>query len=114
MKTNVIDFIRASAEVLADERPDIYDLEGAVEEMSENIDNLRELGLPFACISFTSFMITRTYEDDLEEFILARKITGMLHETDTGDTRAYGYIPDVNLPYIMDSLLDDLDEDDEG
>lgn len=100
---NVIDFIRESAAFMVADRPDIYDHETAVEELSVCIDSLRELGDSlFETISFTSYLLSRINDGECEEFILARKVTSTVIFPD-GEADAYSHTEGINLPHVLDT-----------
>lgn len=116
MSLNVIDWLRETGAWIAKDRPDIYDAEGAVEELSEFMDVMRNTpgdGLT----SFGDYMLIRHYdeENDIEEWDLVRKISSVVNYFGDGEVWVAGYteesqtvVPGVNLP---DASLD-LDEDD--
>lgn len=104
---NVIDFLAATADYLVTDRPDIYDKETAVEELSCAMDALREYDdKPVATMSFSSYLLTRIVEEEgLEEFILSRKVASLGLFLPEEDCRAYSHIEGINLPHVL------LDED---
>lgn len=113
---NAIDFIRESAKVLTDYRPDVYDVETAVEELSTSMDQLRSFDIPVASIMFTSFILTRLVDDGVEEFILSHKLTGLFICEEEEDVQSYAFDESITgLPHILDAgRFDDfLDTDDD-
>lgn len=100
---NAIDFLRESAVYLVSERPDLYDMPTAIEELSRGMDTLREgAAHVLECVLFSSFALMRIAGDGFEEFILTRKITGMLRHEEEEGVRAYSYDPTVpGLPFIL-------------
>lgn len=107
---NTIDFIRETAAYMAEDRPDVYDHETAVEEISTAVDALREGGeSQFECCTFTSYFLARIYDDGVEEFIFSRKVSGLLICEEEEDVRAFSYDESVGLPHIMDTPLDEDD-----
>lgn len=74
---NVIDWFVKSAEFMAADRPDLYDTPAAVQELSTYTDLLRNRDLPFDWVSFSSYVLFRTYDDGVEEFSLTRKLSSV-------------------------------------
>ena len=105
---NAIDFIRASAEFLVEDRPDLYDQRTAVNEISQSMEDLRGTGKLVAFVTFSSYVLSRIYdvEEASEEFILSRKLAGLLSCLPEADVRAYAYDGNVNLPHILSPELD--------
>lgn len=101
---NVIDFLSATADYLVTDRPDVYDKQTAVEELSCAIDSLREYDdKPVATISFTSYLLTRIVEEEgLEEFILSRKVASLGLFLPEEDCRGYAHVDGINLPHVLD------------
>lgn len=105
---NVIDFIRESANFMVVDRPDVYDYATAVEELSLAIDSLREYDVrPVATIMFTSYVLARLVEDDTEEYLLARKLAGLVLFEEEETCRAFSYDSRVNLPSVLDEFEGD-------
>lgn len=113
MPANTIDFLRETAKIMTEDRPDVYDEEGAVEELSTAMDSLREdWDTLFGCIMFASYVLIRIFDDGMEEFMLSRKMTGLAICEEEEDVRAYSYLPEwEGLPFIGGSLLDDDEQD---
>lgn len=108
---NTIDFIRETAIYMANDRPDVYDKEGAVEELSEAIDVLRDQAVnPVESLFFCSFILTRLWDDGVEEFTLSRRIASVVIVEEEESVEAFGYTDDVDLPHILDLTLDDEDD----
>lgn len=108
---NTIDFIRETAIYIANDRPDVYDVEGAVEELSTAMDILRdEAEQPVESLFFTSYILTRVWDDGVEEFTLSRRMSSVVIVEEEEDVRAFAYSDDVDLPHILDIGLD-LDDD---
>lgn len=104
---NVIDFIRESAAFLVWDRPDLYDQETAVEELSSSIDTLREFpDKPLSLISFSSYLMTRFVDDGVEEFLLTRKLSSILLFEEEEECRVYTHVEGINLPSILDDSQD--------
>ena len=96
---------------MANDRPDVYDVPTAVEEISTAIDCLREVGeAAFEAVTFTSYVLARILDDGAEEFMLSRKISGLLICEEEEDVRAFGYDRSVGLPHILDEALDDEED----
>lgn len=105
---NIIDFLRESAAFLVADRPDVYDHETAVEELSVAMDNLREAqNQKFAAIVFTSYVMMRLVEEGVEEFLLTRKLSSAIIFEAEQEVGAYGYVAAINLPGPLDEQ-DDL------
>lgn len=100
---NVIDFLSATADFMVEDRPDVYDKETAVEELSCAMDALREYDdRPVATMMFTSYLLTRILEDGAEEFILSRKMSGVILFEEEESCRVYSYSNSVALPGVLD------------
>lgn len=107
MKFDVIDFIRESAKFLCADRPDVYPNEAtAVTELSEVMEALRQKTYQFSCVSFTSYLMCRVIEDGVEEFILTRKLSGLLLFEEEEECRVYSYHGKIDLPDILDDSQD--------
>ena len=106
---NTIDFLRESATFLVADRPDVYDHETAVEELSVAMDTLRESENTdrFTCIMFTSYAMMRLYVDGVEEFILTRKLSSVLVFEEEAEVSAYSYHPNIELQPPLDSDYED-------
>ena len=113
--TNAIDWLRETAAYLVWDRPDVYDHETAVEELSVAMDTLREAppGQEFAAIMFTSYVLMRIYiaDDDgqrgVEEFVLTRKLSSLIVFEAERQVAAYSYIAEIDLPDPLDSQEQD-------
>jgi len=102
-----IDFIRETAIYMSQDRPDVYDVETAVEELSTAIENLREeYETPFCCVTFTSYVMTRLYEDGDESILFSRKISEVILCADES-VGVVAYDHAVDLPFITDGLDDE-------
>lgn len=101
---NVIDFIRESANFMVDDRPDVYSHESAVEELTHCIDTLREFpDKPLSLITFTSYCLMRFTEDDVEEFILSRKLSSVVLFGEEEQCDVYSHHPGLDgIPNILD------------
>lgn len=105
---NTIDFIRETAIYMSNDRPDIYDMETAVDELSIAMDSLREeADTAFVTVTFTSYMLSRIWDGTSEEFIFARKVSGLAICEAEEDVRAFAYDYDVDLPNILDGPIDE-------
>lgn len=114
VKANAVDFIRESAAFLVDDRPDLYNPEVAVHEITQAMEDLRGTSKTVAFVSFTSYVLCRIWEDGVEEFILSRKISGLLICMEEQDVRAYSYGLAEGLPFVGEDPEGDLDNDDFG
>lgn len=104
---NAIDWMRETAKFMAADRPDVYDQETAVEELSVGMDALREANIePFSCIMFTSYALMRIYMEGVEEFILTRKLSGLVLFEAEEEVGAFRYHASIDLPDPVDSLPD--------
>lgn len=116
---NVIDFIRESAAFMAKDRPDVYTPELAVRELTQAIEVLRESELPVGCVMFTSYLLNRTMDDGVEEFLLTRKLSSVLLCEEEYSCLVFGFSDEVQLPSIHDVQPEDdyfeegLDDDPE-
>ena len=101
---NVIDWLRATADYLVADRPDVYENQAeALNELMVAMDALREDDVPkVATISFSSYLLTRLEDEGLEEFILSRKAASLALFQPEGECTALAHISDVNLPYVWD------------
>lgn len=89
------------------DRPDVYDYETAVEELSVAMDTLREANIePFSCLLFTSYALMRIYLEGVEEFILSRKLSSVIVFEQEAQVGAFSYHPDIDLPNPVDNLPD--------
>lgn len=105
---NTIDFLRETAAFLAKDRPDVYDQATAVKELSLAIDTLRDYNVePLSSLMFTSYVMTRIVEDGVEEFMLARKLSGFLIFEEEESVRVYKYDDRINLPSVLDAYEDE-------
>lgn len=108
---NTIDFIRESAIYIANDRPDVYDVETAVEELSTAMDILRaEASKPVESLFFTSYILTRVWDDGVEEFTLSRRMSSVVIVEEEETVTAFAYSDDVDLPHILEIGLDEEDE----
>lgn len=108
---NTIDFIRETAIYMANDRPDVYDVETAVDELSVAMDILRdEAESPVESLFFTSYILTRVWDDGVEEFTLSRRLSSVVIVEEEESVTAFAYSDDVDLPHILDMELDDEDE----
>ena len=103
---NVIDWLRASADYMVADRPDVYDQETALEELSLGIESLREYAQPYACLMFTSYMLSRVLEEDVEEFFLTRKVSSLILFGEEEACRVYGHLDEISLPSVLDEGQD--------
>ena len=112
---NLIDFIRESASYIAKDRGDVYTPELAVQELDHAIETLREHDLPYGCVMFTSYMLSRIMDDGVEEFLLTRKVSSAIVCEEESACLVFAFTPEVNLPSVNDPQGDDepLDDDDE-
>ena len=100
---DVIEWLSANARFMVVDRPDVYDFQTAIEELSVCLDLLRENDdRPVSTVSFTSYVLTRIVEDDVEEFILSRKMSGVMLFGAEEECAAYSYHPQVDLPDVLD------------
>lgn len=104
---NVIDFVRETAEYMANDRPDLYDHEKAVNEIWSQVEALREFGLDLGIVSFSSYFIIREFDDGVESFTFTKKISGFLLCEEEEDSRVFSYDEEVNLPHISDVFGED-------
>lgn len=101
---NVIDFLRESADYLVADRPDVYDHETAVEELSVAMDSLRDANIePFSCMMFTSYALMRIYMEGVEEFLLSRKLSSVVLFAEEAQAGAYSYTDEIDLPDPLDT-----------
>lgn len=100
---DAIDFLRESARFLVADRPDVYDQDTAVEELSVAMDSLREeWDRKFSCIMFTSYAMMRLYMEGVEEFVLTRKLSSVVLFAAEEQVSAYAYHDDIDLPSPLD------------
>jgi hypothetical protein len=100
---NTIDWLRETAKFMVADRPDVYDYETAVEELSVGMDTLREANIePFSCIMFTSYALMRIYMEGVEEFILSRKLSSVVVFEAEHEVGAYSYHFAIDLPDPVD------------
>ena len=112
---NVIDFIRETAEFMANDRPDVYSPELAVRELTQAIEVLRDSNLPVGCVMFTSYLLNRVLDDGVEEFLLTRKVSSVLVCEEEESCLVFGFTDEINLPNINHVGPDEgLDDDDEA
>ena len=103
---NVIEWMNATAEFMVVDRPDVYDKESALTELTVTMDQLREYSLPVSVISFASYFLIRVEEEGMEEFNLSKKISSVNLFLPEEECYAWAHMPGVNLPYILDALDD--------
>lgn len=112
---NVIDFIRESAVFMSVDRPDIYSPDLAVRELTEAIEVLRQADKEYGCVMFTSYVLSRIFDDGVEEFLLTRKLSSVLVCEDEQACLVFAFTPEVNLPSVFDGDPDQgLDDDDDS
>lgn len=107
--TNVIDFMRANAEFMAKDRPDVYEsTEEALAELTHVMETMRDEDNRVAL--FTSYVMLWLPDADGDEWILTRKVATVLTDNG-GDAVAYGWTKDsgvlkhgVELPDVADDL----------
>ncbi len=104
---SAIDFVRETAIFMANDRPDLYTAEAAVDELWEQIEALRDMDMSFGFVSFASYYITREWDEGVESFTFLRKISGYLLCEEEEDSRAFSYDVEMNLPHILDAFGDD-------
>jgi hypothetical protein len=105
---NVIEWLNATAAFMAADRPDVYDKETAVEELSVAMESLREYDLPVSVMSFTSYFLIRVEDEGVEEFNLSKKITSVNLFMPEEECYAWSHVDGIDLPHIM-TALDDPD-----
>ena len=106
---NVIDFMKAGAEFLAKDRPDLYSsTEDALAELTHVMESMRDNDNKVAL--FSSYVMLWLPDNDGDEWILTRKIATVLTDNG-GDAVAYGWTKDsgvlkygVSLPDVDDDL----------
>lgn len=74
---NVIDWLKESAKYMAVDRPDIYSTETALRDLSNYVELLRQVDLPYNWVSFSSYVLLRHVDDGIEEFDLVRKLSSV-------------------------------------
>ncbi len=105
---NTLDWLSESAKYMAQDRPDIYTVSSAIDELSRLMESLRNLAIaPVASMMFTSYVLTRIVEEDMEEFMLSRKLTGLCIFEQEEVVQVFAYEDSIGLP----SVLDDQDWD---
>lgn len=103
---NVIEWLNATADFMVSDRPDVYDKETALTELSVVMDQLREYDLPVSVISFASYFLIRVLDDGMEEFNLSKKVSSVNLFMPEEECYAWAHMPGVDLPYIMEDLDD--------
>lgn len=108
---NSIDFIRGSAAFMVSDRPDLYTHDLAVRDLSQAMEDLRSTNKVVSFVSFSSYVLARILdlELDVEEFILAKKLSGLQICLPEADVRAYSYGPVDSLPHV--SIVPDDETD---
>lgn len=110
---NVIDFMKATADFMAEDRPDLYTPESALDEMTQVMDALRAGDQNFNVIMFASYVFIRIVDEGMEDFLFSKKISGLMLDHLEEKVGVYGFTEDVNLPHVSQILhpddLDDLD-----
>lgn len=103
---NTIDWLRESGKFLAFDRPDVYEGPAeAVAELSHIIERLRHINIePVSSIMFTSYVMTRIVEDDVEEFLLSRKLSTLCIFPEEEVVTAISHDPRIDLPDVSDYL----------
>lgn len=94
---NVIDWFSASADFMAADRPDIYTRESAMNDLTVAVEAARESDTNVT-ISFASYFLTRVFDDDMEEFVLSKKLSG--YTFIDNQINVYSYLGDVDLPPV--------------
>jgi hypothetical protein len=111
MSSNTIDFLRSTAEFMAKDRPDIYDVQTAITDLVTMMDKMRGMGEP-TWTSFASYILMLHYEgDDVEEWNFTRKVSSLTIFEEEGEVLVVGYTKNSGaLKYGVD-LPDVLDDD---
>lgn len=110
---NAIHFIRQTAEFMAKDRPDLYDVQTAISDLVKIMDGMREIG-EATWTSFASYILILTYEDDdIEDWNFTRKISSMTNFEEEEEMLVMGYTKDsgtflhgVDLPLPGEVDLD--------
>lgn len=103
MSLNAIDFLRECANYLVEDRPDLYDHDTAVAELSNAMEHLRQFNKPYGAISFSSYLMGRFWDDNVEEFMLTRKLASLVFFEDEEECDVYSYTHDIEgLPHVLD------------
>lgn len=105
---NVIDWFSASAEFMAKDRPDIYTKESAMDDLTVAVEAARESDTNIT-VSFANYFLTRVFDDDMEEFVLSKKLSG--YTFIDSQINVYSYEEDMNLPMIGGEGWYDDDDD---
>jgi hypothetical protein len=109
---DVITWLNATAEYMAQDRADIYDKESAVADLSDQMETLREYDLPISVVSFASYILVRLQEfgpdESMEEFILSKKVASLNLFLPEEECSAWAHTDGINLPHILDDDPDGM------
>lgn len=109
---SVIDWLRESAKFMADDRPDIYNFESALYDLSDAVEQLRTLdnGYITNTFLFTSYSLIRIADaEGVEEFILSRKLSSVTLFTPEDDCLVLSHTDKISLPKVDDDYDDVLE-----
>lgn len=111
MTSTTIDFLRQTAEFMAKDRPDIYDVQTAITDLVNMMDKMRERK-ESTWTSFASYILMLHYEgDDVEEWNLTRKVSSLTIFEEEEEVLVLGYTKGSGvLKYGVD-LADVSDQD---
>lgn len=110
---NMTDLFREGAEFMARDRPDIYTVESAMEDLIRYHDDLAQHDGPGWC-SFTDFVLFKhVEEEEMIEWHLTRKLASATIFPQEEVARVYGHTKDsgtltrqINLPDPLDDTED--------
>lgn len=111
---NVIDWLSKSAEFMSVDRNDLYPTASvALVELCRYVDYLRDADLPYNWVSFSAYVLFRTLDDGVEDFMLTRKLSSVTLFEDAEESLVFSHTtlstavqPGVDLPGPLDDPVD--------
>ena len=110
--TNTIDWLKANAEWMSAERPDIYTPERAMEDLDRWMNYLRDSGGGGSC-ACAGFLLEYMVDDGMETFTLARVVSTLDIFPEENAVNAFSWTEDsgtmkrgVDLPSVSSMDID--------
>lgn len=103
---NVINWFTETGKYMVRTHPDLYDLEGAVEELSRSLDTLREANWDNGTLVLGPYMMYRSVQDGVEEVFLSLLTSSLILFEQEGICRAYAWRDGIELDDPLDDSLD--------
>lgn len=111
LMTNVIDFLNASGEFMAKDRPDVFHTAAdASAYLADVMEHMRESDSS-TWTAFASYVLYMQLEDGVEEWFLTRRVATVATFFEEQETQVYGHTKgsgvfsvNVNLPDVLDDV----------